>query len=270
MTPPRPAKRPPAAAPLPRAPTSAVAAPATGAGPERPARDSLDARVDTGHSMGAEVAARAVLALLLSTDLLLIVLNLLHLATPYFADERYSVAADRGFGEIVQYVKLYWIALSFAWAGLRTPERAYLVWPPVFGYLLLDDAFSLHEKLGATLAERLGIPPRMGLLPRDFGEIAVLALAASASLLLVAAGYWRGSAAFRRTTRQTVAFLAVFAIFAVAVDAVHSVARVGPRLLDHTLAVLEDGGEMLTLSALCACVVAPLLARHAAHRGGEW
>ena len=207
------------------------------------------------------------LVLLVATDVLLLALNVLHLATPYFADERYGVTVDRGFAEVVQYVKLYWIALGFAWLGLRAREGAYAAWVAVFGYLLLDDAFSLHEKAGETLAAGLAIQPALGFVPQDFGQLLAFGLVGAGSLLVVGAAHRGGSATFRRLSRRTLALLALLALFGVGLDAAHSLARNAPRPLELTLGLLEDGGEMVVLSVLCALVVARLGAPRPARPG---
>ena len=65
-----------------------------------------------------------------------------------------------------------------------------LAWSGFFGFLMLDDALQLHERIGLWLGRRLGLPAVGGLRPDDFGEILV-AGTVGASLLLVLVLAWR-------------------------------------------------------------------------------
>ena len=205
-------------------------------------------------------AVREILILMLCTDALLIAAHLGQYFTPYFSGPSFHLATERGFGEVVQYVKVYWIALSFLWLSIRTAERAYLVWPMIFGYLLVDDAFRVHEQAGHILARSLGSPAAMGLGAQDIGELAVFALMGVTTLLLVSLAYLWGSATFRHSARRMGALLFLFGLFAGGVDMVHGLVSHIP-LYNTLLTVLEDGGELLVLSVICAYTLA-LLLRH--------
>src|SRR3712207_1869945 len=82
--------------------------------------------------------AGRLLLLLISADALFIALHLLHMSAGVPSDPNFSITKERGFGEIFQYVKEYWIVVIFAWLFLRNFEFLYLAWSLLFGYILLD------------------------------------------------------------------------------------------------------------------------------------
>jgi hypothetical protein len=201
------------------------------------------------------------LRLLVAADLVFIGVHVVHVFTPYLRNPLNSLEQDRGYAEYFQYTKLYWLILLSAALAVRRRALIYLAWLAVFGYLLVDDAFSVHEQSGAALANSLELTPALGLRAADFGELLVMAIAASAMAALLALGYWRSAAAGRAPVRL-LALLAGFAAAAVPVDMVHSVFRDAP--LGDVLAVIEDGGEMLVVSLMLWVVAREVAAEPAA------
>jgi hypothetical protein len=134
------------------------------------------------------------LRLLVAADLVLIGVHVVHVFTPYLRNPLNSLEQDRGYAEYFQYTKLYWLILLSAALAVRRRALIYLAWLAVFGYLLVDDAFSVHEQSGAALANSLELTPALGLRAADFGELLVMAIAASAMAALLALGYWRSAA----------------------------------------------------------------------------
>jgi hypothetical protein len=53
------------------------------------------------------------LLLLISTDLLFVLLHIMHTHSPFFNHRYWNIAIDRGFAESFQYVKEFWIVLMF-------------------------------------------------------------------------------------------------------------------------------------------------------------
>lgn len=188
------------------------------------------------------------LALLLAADLLFVVLHLFHHYSPYFSDLGFSLVRERSFSEVFQYVKEYWIALMFLWIG-RLMSWTYWAWAVLFGYLLVDDSFSIHERIGVWLAERLDLGSYAMLRPRDLGELAASALVGIVLLSLAIAAYRLGDERFRRTSRRILLLLLLLAFFGVIVDMLHIMANDIPQL-STLLGALEDGGEMAVMSLI--------------------
>lgn len=185
------------------------------------------------------------LTLLITTDVIFMVLHVLHRYSGFFIDPQFSLTKDRGFAETFQYLKEGWIALVLLALTLRTPNLLYPGWALLFGYLLLDDLFALHERLGFRISRHLGFPEMLGLRPEDFGEVTVSASAAVFLFALIGVGHYRADPAARSISRSLFALLAGLVFFGVVVDLIH-VMLAYPVWLD----LVEDGGEMVMMSAI--------------------
>lgn len=200
------------------------------------------------------------LYLLLGVDLLFILLNLLHVYTPYFRDPSYSIETDRGFAEIFQYVQEYWLILLFGWLAF-SGAPGYLTWALLFGYIVIDDAFTIHERLGVVVANLFSYHPLL-LRARDFGELTVLGAIGGIFLILLSATYYWGSAMFKQVCKTLLLLMCALVFFGVVVDMLHILTGKA-SVLTPIFALLEDGGEMVVMSVLCWYVYNLLQAVHA-------
>jgi hypothetical protein len=193
---------------------------------------------------------------LLAGDLVLIGL---HLAYAESSKSMLSIERDKGYAESFQYLKELWIVLTLLWMALRPAGRLHAVIAGVFCYLLIDDAFSIHEKYGRKLASYLGVGPMFRLRGQDFGEFAIFAVVGLVSLAAIGLAFRLGSARFRLEAAFLVAALGALAFFGVVMDMLHVMFKDG--MLNQPLGLVEDGGEMLVMSFICWSVLAFSLAR---------
>jgi len=188
------------------------------------------------------------LALLIAADLAFIGM---HLAFSYglvAANYLYSLEMDRGYAELFQYIKTYWLAIMALLLAFQRRQPVYLGWFLMFGFLLMDDCFSIHEKTGYRMAEALAFGPHFGLRPEDFGEILVLAAAGLILATVIGVFYIRSGTREKAVSRMLFLGLCVMAFFGICIDMVHIMMKDTP--LSIPLGTLEDGGEMLTASVL--------------------
>jgi hypothetical protein len=191
--------------------------------------------------------AVVLLAMLLAIDTALILGDILH-RHAVLADERFSVSRERGFGEMFEYTKLAVTAAVLAWSATRLRSWAIFFWAALFAYLLIDNAFAVHELMGEVIGGRLPLPRVGNVRPADFGELVFLgAVGAVAALGIAAILRWACLRA-RRLTWMLGAGLLALAGFGVGVDLVHRL--VSGTWLEPTAAVVEDGGELIVTSAL--------------------
>ncbi len=212
--------------------------------------------VEIPASAGAPPRASAspatLLILLLAADAGFVILPLSHLLTPFVQDPRFSVELDRGFGETYQYVKEYWAALLLLVVGLARRAPLFVAWAALFAYLLADDAFMLHERLGAALAPHLPLPPGFPLAAHHVGEAVVLGLASGLALALVVLTSLTSDAYARGASARLLQMTALLAFFGIGVDLLHAMVPPGPW---HTaLGVVEAAGEMVVLSVIVSLV----------------
>lgn len=190
-----------------------------------------------------------VLILLLSADIAFVVLHLLHAYTPYAASDLFDVGKDRGFAEIYQYVKWYWITILMLGLAIHTRSIAYCFWALIFGFLLIDDACQVHERMGDIIATRFGYGTWLLLKPDDWGELTMGLLAGIVILLLIGCAFRLGNAENRKVSKKLCWLLGTIILFGVVIDMVHVILKFLP--IGPVLAAIEDGGEMIVASMAC-------------------
>jgi hypothetical protein len=192
---------------------------------------------------------RAMLGMLLLTDLLFVVAHVLHVTEfgGLLDDPDFALNQDRGFGELFGYLKLLWSVMLLALATRRHRAPLLAALTALIAALVVDDALSVHERLGAVLGARLGLSGPGAMESFDLGQVVFGALAGLALAAVVVALWHGASPVVRRTAAGTVASVVLLGVFAVLVDAVHAVAG---EVLDEPLRILEEGGELVAMTGL--------------------
>lgn len=174
----------------------------------------------------------------------------------FLADSaHWSLGIDRSYSERFSYLKTGLAALLLLLLYERRRAVTYLAWGLTLSFILLDDALELHERTGAALISHAGLPTVAGIGGDLYAEM-ILWLSAAVPLLgLIALGY-RRDRGLRRLSRWFLGLLAALFFFGGVVDALHAAAPYVEQptvrfFLARTL-LLEDGGEMVVLSLLCA------------------
>lgn len=200
---------------------------------------------------------RVVLWLLISADLLIIFVHLLHQFTSHFPDTYFHVENDRSLGEAFQYVKQFWIVVMFCWLAVIRTSWAYISWSLFFAVLLIDDALMFHERYGLRVAKFLGFSDMWGVRAVDLGELVIFALAGAVLLPVLLAAYRWGGQSFRTVCWKMLPLLLAYVFVGIVLDLLHVMVKhpTGNKLVS----TLEDGGEMIIMSLICAFVLSLLL-----------
>lgn len=201
---------------------------------------------------GLMATARTWLVLLIAADLAFILLHVISVETSLLRGRPFSLEADNGLPEAYQYVKQFWVALCMAALFRRTRAAVYSGWALVFAFLLIDDAFQLHENVGKWLSVRFAFPAVFGLRPDDLGELLFAAMVGAVTMLLIGFGFWRGDSHARSVSRDMAILVVALAVVGVGFDIVHVIAYFEARPLAQFLLILEDGGEMIVVSLMAA------------------
>ena len=194
-----------------------------------------------------ERSASVFLILLLCGDLVFIVLHFVNELIPVLSNPLLSIEKDRGYSEMYQYLKFFWIIALLIHVSLKSRSLNYVAWAFVFTYFLFDDALQIHERVGSRIAANLNFMPPLGLRLQDFGELAVTATAGILLSLTLIWAYRGGSQMFRKVSQDITLLIFLLVFFGVVVDMAHVAIRLGGEVY-FILGVIEDGGEMLSVS----------------------
>lgn len=164
-------------------------------------------------------------------------------------DRSFALTVDRGYAELYQYLKLFWITVALVGVAFEKRRAIYGVGAVTFSYLLLDDSLEIHETAGGLLADGLGFEAILGLRAQDYGELAVSGAAGLAFLSAGFLAYRSAGATGRRFALFLLGGLLLLAVFGVGVDLLGVLAHRIP-LAGSALALLEDGGELIVVSGI--------------------
>ena len=201
---------------------------------------------------------RLMLWLIVSVDVSLIILHLLHLSAETFESHVYSIESELGYGDFYQSIKAGWAGLIFLWIAVAWRIRPYLVWGVFFVYMAIDDFLAVHETLGEAIANACQLPIVAGLRGVDIGELLVHGTVGLVLFLLFLWSYSAGDRHFRRDSKVLIGLTIILAIFGAVLDTLHSFFTY--TSLMKPLGMLEDSGELLVLS-LMLWVASLILAR---------
>ena len=190
--------------------------------------------------------------LLLVTDISFMGLHLIYAYTGFTSNHSFSIDLDRGYAEIFQYIKTYWIAILLVVLAVRLRSILYFIWSALFLYLLVDDSCKIHENLGGYISYRLAFSSWLNLRAQDFGELVVSATVGLVFLVCIGTAYYFGDRLSKQMSKNLIMMLFGLALFGIIVDMLHIAIQI--TTLDPIFAVLEDGGEMVVMSVI-ACFV---------------
>jgi hypothetical protein len=166
---------------------------------------------------------------------------------------RMSLQTEGGLPEIFGYVKSGAVAVLLFTAWRRWHHGPAAVWAGIYLYLMFDDAFRLHERVGGRLASSLDLSLGDSLRPQDVGELGVyLAIGIVALAALAVAEHRYQAPAVTVLSRLMMTATALLALFGVVADMALQASAIA--------VVLEDGGELVALSL--AVTIALVWTRH--------
>lgn len=149
-----------------------------------------------------------------------------------------------------QYLKEFCIALLLARAAMLLRDRWLWLWSLVFAYVMLDDALGFHERAGTLFAAHGVVGAGLGAKAYDLGQILFFVGAASVCAgVVIALRRFMPAPPLMQPHKALLLLFAGLVFFGVGVDLLHAIVA---RLGILGLGVVEDGGEMLVMSAIVA------------------
>jgi hypothetical protein len=198
-----------------------------------------------------DINSSLLLMLLLSADFIFISLHIIHqrnhlqiLRSGYF-----YLGQDLGYAEVYQYIKYFWIILLFTYVLICTKCLSYISWIVVFIYFLCDDALQVHEILGRFIAKSFHFSPPFNLRLEDFGELVVSATVGLVLLPILVLAFIYGSRTFKKISTDMILFVLALVFFGVFMDMADVAIHLG-WVVEQSLGIIEDGGEMVVVSLI--------------------
>lgn len=198
------------------------------------------------------------LTLLIATDLAFIFLGTIYecgfvsfadVCNTINFDSYFSLTRDRGYAEIFQYIKEYWLIILFGFLALNQSVKVYLGWLCLSAYMLLDDALEIHENLGSIIAQKLNFTSLFNLRPEDYGELLVFAIVGFTFFFWLNFSYKVGNKSDRNNSKRLIKVLLGLAFFGILIDSIHIIAD-KHAILKSILGIIEDGGEHIFMSLM--------------------
>ncbi|MFO1201752.1 MAG: hypothetical protein U1E58_03860 [Tabrizicola sp.] len=211
---------------------------------------------------------RALLLTLLAIDVTFILVNVLAvLAVDVSLLDHMPVwlkiTEDRQPPEDFNYLKWLVIAVALLWMAIRDRWLAPVLWALVFGMILADDAFQVHENMGGVIAGMLEIPDNTLVYGRDFGELVVFGIIGTITLAIALFLITRKDLASRQLNKAYILIVIALGFCGVGIDLLHSMIvhltgfSGAATMLQQFFGMVEDGGEMLVGSFAVAFTLAP-------------
>jgi hypothetical protein len=177
----------------------------------------------------------------------------------------FRIDRDASLAEWFNYLQATFCIVLLLGVFRATRQPLYAAWAVVFLVVVVDDSLMIHERAGHYLVSMLGIPTLPGLRPHESGELLVWAIIGSVLLGILWWGFARSGRNARAAGGVLALAFAALVFCAIGIDMFHVAFSQTGTGLYALLAVLEDGGEMLSIGL--ACALALLLYRHPAIAG---
>lgn len=159
------------------------------------------------------------------------------------------VDSDGSLPEIFQYLKFLTLIILTSMLISRKRKLVYFPWLFLFVLMLFDDALQLHERFGRFFAALFKLNDLYGLRSVDFGELIYASLVGVIFFVSLLFSYFKASELERRNFRDILILFLIFIFFGVGMDMLHQLSG-GTSTLSVILAIVEDGGEMLSISII--------------------
>lgn len=194
-------------------------------------------------------SATIFLVILLCADFIFFILHSVNSIIPSVYDPLYSLEVDKGYPEMFQYIKWFWIAILMVYLSRKNHSVVYLAWGIVFAYFLLDDALIIHEKVGFYFADNFEFTPPLGLRLNDVGELAASIIAGIFLGSIILMAYLKGNKVFRKMSHDLILLILCLVFFGIIVDLSIYLFNLKGKMME-VMGFIEDAGEMLITSLI--------------------
>ncbi|WP_405247881.1 hypothetical protein [Cellulophaga sp. Asnod2-G02] len=167
------------------------------------------------------------------------------LITVFHKDEFKGFLLDTqelGFPEYFQYIK-YLMAIALTTYVIIKKQIEYWPFLCLFLFLFIDDVFQIHNRASWFFSSNLKLPSLF------FGKLIFLGIIGLLETLFISFFYRTASLETKSTYKDIFLLLILFFFFGIAIDLIHSFLLNTGKIAPF-LTLIEEGGEMITLSIL--------------------
>ena len=202
-----------------------------------------------------EPLLRGVLLLLWVTTAGYVTLHLTHKLVGAPWHPFFNLGTERGYAEMFFQMLTVWSILLLVVAAFRRRAGVLVVFAAFSAYLLIDDYFQFHERMGTAFGQWFDreVMYLQGL-ATHLGEALYLGAVGVVVVTTFAVAYRFAQREVRRTAVTVAVLYAALAFFGVAVDIVHAPFIDAP-VIDPIFIALEDGGEIAVMSLIVTCAL---------------
>ncbi len=190
------------------------------------------------------------LFLLISVDIVFIFLSCINILTTLLNNLMFNLGSDRGYPEVYQYIKFFWIILLLLCAMWKYKAVQYIAWVFIFSYFLVDDSLQIHERIGDIISENMDFRVPLGLRVQDIGELMASLFFGIILFIPLFYSYINGGIVFKKISNDMFILIVFLIFFGVFLDVLHVSLRDIGWTFKFILGVIEDGGEMVSVSLL--------------------
>ena len=159
----------------------------------------------------------------------------------------FLLSTDGGVPEWFGYFEMGVTSLFLVVAAVRGRTITLALWSVVVCYLMLDDAFQVHEHMGGLLGSDLSLfsgPPEY---LQSRGELLFAAITGIAILTVLTIALMRANVGEAALAATLLVPFAALAFFAAGVDFLHELVGGSSNKVASIMAILEDGGELISM-----------------------
>jgi hypothetical protein len=162
----------------------------------------------------------------------------------------FDLGTERGYAELYFQTLTGWSILLLLIASARRRAPILVVFAAFSAYLLADDYFQLHERMGTAFGLWFDreVMYLQGL-ATHLGEALFLGAVGIIAVAAFAVAYWFARRELRPTATTLAVLYATLAFFGVAVDIVHA-PFIDVPVIDPIFIAIEDGGEIAVMSLI--------------------
>lgn len=202
-----------------------------------------------------EPLLRGILLLLWVTTAAFVAVHLTHKLVGAPWHPFFNLGTERGYAEMFFQMLTGWSILLLVIAAFRRRAGILVVFAAFSAYLLADDYFQFHERMGTAFGQWFDreVMYLQGL-ATHLGEALYLGAVGLVVVTAFAVAYRFARREVRRMAATVAVLYAALAFFGVAVDIVHAPFIDAP-VIDPIFIALEDGGEIAVMSLIVTCAL---------------